>query len=294
MLHGALIFTGNLSNGDTHMKRITFPFTLCIFALCAQLFLSCSSVPVVPPDLAWDYSKHTHIRTMQGHLLRIESVNGVKTDSVCNVKTRPGPGTVTVKNDEPGGPACMGCLKFREQKVDLQFQFLPGSSHYIQYMLHTKSKLINIWQYSHDYISHSRETPVFTFDAGKKDAPAKRTVNGSLEDIHRRFLNELLLQEYRHEIIGTSFISLMFYSEKEVNGYKITVNKPGTGIVNPARNEEDYKIMGVYTFTQLPANRVEISLKCENYYLGRYEKFITHVFTHFDPAHRQVVKETSY
>jgi hypothetical protein len=276
------------------MKRTARFLALFSFMICAPVFLSCSSVAVVPPDLAWDYSKHTHIRTMQGHLLTIESVNGVKTDSVRNVKAKPGPGTVTVKNGEPGGPACMGCLKFREQKINLQFQFLPGSSHYIQYMLHTKSKNITIWQYSHDYISHSRETPVFTIDAGKKEAPAKRIVDGSLEDIHKRFLNELLLQEYRHEIISTSVISLMFYSEKDGNGYKITVNKPGQGIVNPARNEEDYKIMGVYTFSQLPANRVEISLKCEDYYLGRYEKFITYVFTHFDPAYRQVVKETSY
>lgn len=286
--------SGHFLLGDTHMKKITLLFVLCIFAICALFFLSCSSVAVVPPDLAWDYTKHTHIRTMQGHLLRIESVNGVKTDSVCNVKAKPGPGTVTVKNIEPAGPACMGCLKFTEQKVVLPFQFLPGSSHYIQYLLHSKSKHIIIWQYSHDYISHSRETPVFTIDAGKKEALARRTVNGSLEEIHRRFLNELLLQEYRHEIIGASYISLMFLSEKEGNSYKITVNKPGSGIINPARNEEDYKIMGVYTFSQLPANRVEISLKCEDYYLGRYEKFITHVFTHFDPAYRMLVKETSY
>jgi hypothetical protein len=273
------------------MKRDTI--LPAFFFACALILSSCSSVAVIPGDLAWDYSKQTHIRTMQGHLLVIESVNGEKTDSVRNVKTKPGPGTVTVKNDKAGGMACMGCMVFEEQKVDLQFEFLPGSSHYIQYILF-KNKPMAVWQYSHDYISHSQENPVFTIDTSKKDGPVKRVIDGSMDDIHKRFLNELLLQEYRHEIIGTSFISLMFLSERYGAGYRIMVNKPGTGIVNPARDEEDNTVMGVYTFSPLPGNQVEISMKCEEYYLGRYEKFMTYVFTHFDPAYKQVVKETTY
>ncbi len=274
------------------MKRLLY--TAFVFAIGALVFSTCSSVAVVPADLAWDYSKHTLIRTMHGHLLTIESVNGVKTDSVRYVKAKPGPGTVTVKNEEPPGPACMGCLKFREQKLNLQFQFLPGSAHYIQYIFNIKKESIRIWQYSHDYISHSREKPVFTIDAGNKEATVKRILNGSMEDIHKRFLNELLLQEYRHEIISPSVISLMFISEKTPNGYIIIVNKPGTGIVNPHRDEEEYKIMGHYAFSPLPSNRVEISMRCEKHHLSRYENFMKHVFTHFDPAYRHVVKEISY
>lgn len=269
------------------IQRVAF-FVLIFLVILSS---SCKTIKYIPEDLRFKQRKHSHIRTMSLHMLRIYRVNRVrfKGNDIYDVKTNPGMKTVYVRyvggvqpllDRRPGDLHSSHRTFFytyKPQKKKIRFRALPGKSHFIQYIAHP-DKPMTVWQNSHDYISHLREKPVFKKDISRnRTMTVRRTVKGSSDYILKRFLNELLLQEYLHNLIGGWSIQPMFRPVKN----RIIVNLSGIG-EKPLDNE----VIGSYEFVRTRGNSVQIVMRTKRHFHKKFADYMKEVFVRFDPSYR--------
>ncbi|HPJ36800.1 MAG TPA: hypothetical protein PK358_18325 [Spirochaetota bacterium] len=273
------------------------PRSLFSFIVLLTLFLlSCKSVHHIPENLDFNPDKHSHIRTMQLHMLFIDKVNGKQLNysrmkRIYDIKTVPGMITLDVIYSGGSGPEGQNTGKrvepgwhhywvYKRQEKRISFKALPGRAHFIQYIAHPKGPM-TVWQDSHDYISHLRDKPVY-----KKDLSANRTmtvsriIKGPLPQIKERFLNELILQEYLQKLIGGWSIRLMF----QPKGNIITANLSGIG-----ESELDNEVIGHFKFQRAGRGNTRVTMYAKKNYNEIYPNYLKQVFIRFDPEYRKNV-----
>ncbi len=272
------------------MQKTSRSIAVAVFFLSIMLLISCKTIKFIPENLKFNPKRHSHIRTMTLHMLFIDRVNGKKlkysrTKRIYDVKTYAGMKTIDViysggtgwVNRQNLRPGRYRIWVYKKQKKIIRFRALPGRCHFIQYIAHPKGPM-TVWQESHDYISHLRKKPVYKRDLSKnRTMKVSRTVRGSLPYIKKRFLNELMLQEYLGTFISSWSITLMF----QPKGNIITVNRPGIG-----EDRLDNWVTGRFKFQSAGRNSTRITMYVKQNFHAKFPNFMKQVFARFDPSYR--------
>lgn len=268
------------------MEKIFIRYSL-VFLFPVLLTLSCSSVKKIPENLKFNKRRHSYIRTMRLHMLRIHQVNKVKIDNNKTYEVKTYPGRKVIKVYYVGGTgqpitpyhARKGTrYYYKPQTRYIAFRALPGRCHFIQYIAHSRGPM-SVWQYSHDYVSHLMPKPVrYRNISSSKKMTVSRIVRGPLYRVKRRFLNELMLQEYLREIIAGWKIAPMF----RLKGNTILVNISGIG-----ERYYDNRIGGYYRFRRAGRNRTRIVMHIKHMVMPCHHKYMKEVFLRFNLYYRK-------
>lgn len=202
------------------------------------------------------------LRTMLGHNTLITRFDGIKMNEYIV--------------EAPAGRHIVE-VRFRGESEDrthwsdnrLELTMEPGRAYYIQYDV--ADRQMPLWYGSHDFESRLAD-PVpldWSYHTGGKEAV--RYFDDTPEAVFIAFSNELLLQEYRRQLLSKYSISLMFDTTTTADGkYLIRALKPGYGI--------DIQEIGRFLVEPAPNGRAKVILQVDDYYLRRFENFLIYVF----------------